>query len=156
MKPALLVSGQRFCGDGVAVRAVACNSPRLSTAVKAILTFGAFLVASCSTVGQKADSRLIGKWETVDQRGIKADYDFLRNGTFTGSVRSGDGLVLSQYTGKWQLRDGAILYQYTSDKKGRIPVGTKDRDKLITIDRDYFVIEAGDGSVRKYVRTGNG
>ena len=39
---------------------------------------------------------------------------------------------------------------------GRIPVGTKDRDKLLRIGRDYFVIEAADGSVRKYVRASNG
>lgn len=99
---------------------------------------------------------MVGKWQTVDQRGIRADYEFLSDGTFSGSVRSDDGFILSQYTGKWQLRGGAILYQYTSDKKGRIPPGTKDRDKVLRIDRDYFVIEAADGSVRKYVRSGNG
>ena len=63
---------------------------------------------------------------------------------------------MSQYTGRWLLRDGAILYQYTSDKMGRIRVGTKDRDKLLRVDPDYFMIEAADGSVRKYVRSGNG
>jgi hypothetical protein len=128
----------------------------LSIAVKTILTFGAFLVASCSTVGQKTETQLVGSWKTIDPRGNTAAYEFLGNGTFSGSVRSDDGSVMSQYTGRWRLRDGAILYKYTGDKKGRIPVGTKDRDKLLKIDRDYFVIEAADGSVRKYVRNGSG
>ena len=128
----------------------------MSIAAKTILTFGAFLVASCSNVGQKAEAKLIGKWQTSDQRGNTANYEFLGNGTFSGSVRSYDGSIISQYTGRWRLRGGAILYQYTSDKKGRIRVGTKDRDKLLRVDPDYFMIEAADGSVRKYVRSGNG
>lgn len=128
----------------------------MSIPVKTILTFGAFLVVSCSTVGQKTEGKLIGRWQTIDRQGNTAAYEFLGNGTFSGSVRSDDGSVLSLYTGKWWLRDGTILYQYTGDKKGRIPAGTKDQDKLLKIDRDSFVIEAGDGSVRRYVRSDSG
>jgi hypothetical protein len=125
-------------------------------AVKTILTFGAFLVASCASVGEKAESKLIGGWHSIDRRGHTAELSFLGNGTFSGSVSGDDGSLISQFTGRWLLRDGAILYHYSSDKTGRIRVGTKDRDKLLKIERDYFVIEAADGSVRKYVRAKSG
>jgi hypothetical protein len=116
------------------------------------LSFGAFLLVSCSTVGEKAESKLIGRWFSSDRSGNTAVYEFRGNGTFNGSVKTGDGLLISEYTGRWQLRDGAIHYQYTGDKMGRIRAGTKDRDKLLKVERDYFVIEAADGSVRRYVR----
>ena len=134
----------------------ACDSAVLSIAVKTILTLGAFLVASCASVGEKTESKLIGRWHSVDQRGHTAELSFLGNGTFSGSVSGDDGSLISQFTGRWLLRDGAILYHYSSDKMGRIRVGTKDRDKLLKIERDYFVIEAADGSVRKYVRAKSG
>jgi hypothetical protein len=125
-------------------------------AIKTVLTFGAFLVASCASVGEKTESKLIGRWHSVDQRGHTAELSFLGNGTFSGSVSGDDGSLISQFTGRWLLRDGAILYHYSSDKMGRIRVGTNDRDKLLRIGRDYFVIEAADGSVRKYVRAKSG
>jgi len=134
----------------------ACDFAALPIAIKAILAFGAFLVASCASVGEKTESKLIGRWHSIDRRGHTAELSFLGNGTFSGSVSGDDGSLISQFKGRWLLRDGVILYQYTSDKTGRIRVGTKDRDKLLRIGRDYFVIEAADGSVRKYVRARNG
>jgi hypothetical protein len=124
----------------------------LSIAAKIILAFGALLVASCATVGDKAETRLIGRWHSSDRFGNTAEYEFREDGTFRGWARSDSGSLMSDYTGKWWLRDNAILYEYTSDKTGRIRPGTKDSDKLLKIDRGYFVIEAADGSVRKYVR----
>lgn len=121
-----------------------------------VLTLAAFLVASCATVGDKTENKLVGKWHSSDRSGNTAVYEFLGNGIFSGSVTTEDGVVMSQYTGKWQFRDAAILYEYTGDKKGRIRPGTKDRDKVLQVERDFFIIQAADGSVRKYVRTGSG
>jgi hypothetical protein len=121
-----------------------------------VLIFGAFLFASCLTIPEKADSKLIGKWRSTDRRGHTAEYEFLANGTFRGSVTDYDGSLLSEFVGRWVFRDRVISYEYTSDKTGRIRAGTKDRDKLLGIGRDHFVIEAADGSVRKYVRVSNG
>lgn len=127
----------------------------MSIALKLILGLGALVMASCSTGGAKTErQKLIGHWRATDERYV-AEYTFLGNGTFSGLVAS-ERSLLSRYTGKWLLRGGSIRYEYTSDKMGRIPAGTKDRDKLLRIGRDYFVIEAADGSVRKYVRVSNG
>jgi hypothetical protein len=128
----------------------------LPTAVKTVLIFGALLFASCSSIAERANSKLIGKWRSTDQRGHTAVYEFLANGTFRGSVTDHDGSLLSEFVGRWVFRDRTISYEYISDKTGRIRAGTKDRDKLLTIDRDHFVIEAADGSIRKYVRVING
>lgn len=118
--------------------------------VKTILLLAAFLASSCSTIGGKAESKLVGRWRWIDSRHT-AEYVFLRNGNFSGYVTRDDTL-LSKFAGRWLLRDGAILYEYTGDKMGHIPPGTRDRDKLRSITHDHFVIEAADGSVRKYVR----
>jgi hypothetical protein len=122
----------------------------LPTNFKLALVLSAFILASCSTIGGKETSNLIGRWRSTDQRHT-AEYAFFPNSTFNGSV-TGDGVLVSQFTGNWSFRDSAILYQYTFDKMGRIPPGTKDRDKVISISRDQFVIEAADGSRRKYIR----
>jgi hypothetical protein len=127
----------------------------LSIALKSILGLGALVMASCSTIGAKEESeKLVGHWRSTDERHV-AEYVFLGNGSFSGFVAA-EGSMLSQFTGKWLLRDGSIRYEYTGDRMGRIPSGTRDRDKLLRIGRDYFVIEAADGSVRKYVRANNG
>ena len=39
---------------------------------------------------------------------------------------------------------------YLSDDLGRIPAGATDRDKLLSVERDSFLIEAADGSRRRY------
>jgi hypothetical protein len=60
--------------------------------------------------------------------------------------------TISDFTGKWSLANGAIFYEYTGDTRGTIPAGTKDRDRLLELAKDYFVIRAADGSQRRYVR----
>ena len=92
----------------------------------------------------------MGKWRYADGPQV-CQYEFHNGGRFTGYVAA-DGAMISSFTGKWSLRDGAILYEYTSDKLGNIAVGTRDRDKLIETAPDYFVIEARDGSRRRYSR----
>jgi hypothetical protein len=93
---------------------------------------------------------LVGRWRSTDRQHA-AEYTFFENGTFKGSV-TGGGALVSKFTGKWSLRAGAILYEYTGDEMKRIPVGTKDSDKLLRIGRDQYVIEAADGTIRTYQR----
>jgi beta-lactamase class A len=126
----------------------------LLTTIKAILLLAAFCTQSCSTVGEKAKNGLVGRWQWADSQHT-AEYVFLENGNFTGYV-TGNGALLSKFTGRWLLRQGVIFYEYTGDKMGRIRAGTRDRDKVRDIAHDYFVIEAADGSVRKYVRVSGG
>ena len=123
-------------------------APLLRTAVALV----ALIVGGCATAGNDAPSKLVGTWRS--QNGAQtAQYVFAGDGTFTGTVAA-NGRVVSDFTGRWSLKEGAILYDYTGDKLGSIPAGTKDRDKLLSIGPDRFMIEAADGSKRQYVRAG--
>ena len=119
--------------------------------VKALLVLLAISVVSCATAGKppRRDA-LIGKWRSANGAQV-GEYRFLPNGTFTGSVTSGGGL-LAKFTGRWALREGAIAYEYLTDATGNIPPGTKDQDKLVAISADRYTIQAADGSRRNYVR----
>jgi hypothetical protein len=118
---------------------------------KVVLTLAALLLAACAT-GGTARTSLIGQWRYADAVQT-CQYVFLADGTFSGFVRS-RGELMSQFSGNWAVRDNAIFYEYTKDKIGRIPAGTRDRDRLINVAADHFVIQAADGSMRKYVRIG--
>ena len=122
----------------------------LTTGLKAVLALTALLLASCATVGNTRETRLVGKWRTTNPRAT-VDYTFGKDGTFSGRVTSA-GAIVANFTGKWSLTADEILYEYISDTAGTIAPGTRDRDKLLTLARDHFVIEARDGSRRKYVR----
>lgn len=60
--------------------------------------------------------------------------------------------MISKFTGRWSVEGNILHYTYVSDALNRIPPGSVDRDKLLSIDRESFVIEAADGSQRKYLR----
>ena len=124
----------------------------MASVLKTVLVLSVLLVASCATVGDTERSHLVGKW-LYTGRTETCQYVFHESGTFSGYVTSG-GSILSRFAGTWSVHNGAIFYEYTNDVLGRIPVGTRDSDKLVTIAKNYFVIEAADGSRRKYVRNG--
>ena len=60
--------------------------------------------------------------------------------------------LISKFTGRWSVDGNNLLYTYTSDALDKIPAGTTDRDKLLSVHEEFFVIEAADGSRRKYLR----
>ena len=112
--------------------------------------FVALFATSCASVSKRPDSKLVGHWR-AGNRSQTADYSFAADGTFSGSVKSG-ATTISKFTGKWALVNGSISYEYISDALGSIPAGTKDRDRLIEVTDGYYIIEAKDGSRRRYVR----
>jgi hypothetical protein len=122
----------------------------LTPDLKAVLALVALLGASCATLERSRESKLVGQWRTTNPRAT-VDYTFVKDGTFSGRVTS-EGTIVANFTGKWSLTADEILYDYISDTVGTIAPGTRDRDKLLTIAADHFVIEARDGSRRKYLR----
>ena len=107
------------------------------------------LMASCAGVGPTSSS-LVGEWRYADR--IQAcRYVFNRDGSFEGDVVYQTELV-SKFKGRWSARDDVLHYRYISDALHKIPAGTTDRDKLLSVQRDYFIIEAANGSRRKYLR----
>jgi hypothetical protein len=118
--------------------------------MKALLLLTLCSLASCAGLQSNSSSSLVGEWRYADR--IKGcHYVFDRNGTFSGDVVY-HGKTISKFTGRWSVDGDTLLYTYTSDALGRIPAGATDRDKLLTVHREFFVIEAANGSKRKYLR----
>jgi len=118
--------------------------------IRTLFAFTFFLLAGCAAAPVVVPSRLVGDWRYAD-RIRSCHYNFRTNGTFAGDVTD-CGKVVSRFTGRWSIEHDAILYRYVSDTLGTIPSGATDRDKLLKIEPDFFVIEAADGSKRRYVR----
>lgn len=75
----------------------------------------------------------------------------MSDGSFTGDVRLRKKLI-SKFNGRWSVRGQTLLYSYVGDELGRIPAGATDRDQLLEIKNDSFVIQAANGDRRRYVR----
>lgn len=107
-------------------------------------------MASCAGLQSISPSRLVGEWRYADKiQGCH--YVFNRDGTFKGEVVYHARLI-SKFTGRWSVEGNALHYTYVSDAFDKIPAGATDRDKLLSVHREFFIIEAADGSQRKYLR----
>lgn len=95
-------------------------------------------------------ARLFGHWR-YSEGGTVAEYTFDPAGTFSGMLRKDDKLVC-EFGGKWTIKDNYVEYEYTSASNGCIQLGTLDRDRLVFVGTDNYVIEGKDGSRRKYSR----
>jgi hypothetical protein len=118
--------------------------------MKAVLALMFCLLASCAGITPMSSSRLVGEWRYTDK--VQAcRYVFKGDGSFEGDVVY-QAKLISKFRGRWSMTDDVLLYTYTSDALRKIPAGATDRDRLLTVQREFFVIEAADGSRRKYVR----
>ena len=108
------------------------------------------MMASCAGAQTSRRDSLIGEWRYAD-RTQSCHYAFKNDGTFTGEVMYRRKLI-SKFRGRWAVTGNALLYTYVSDALGRIPPGAQDRDKLVGIQKNSFLIEAADGSRRRYLR----
>lgn len=110
-----------------------------------------FVLLTCAaSLASPTKDQLIGHWRCTHKQ-LTSEHTFRADGTFTGSVAE-DGKVAWTYAGKWSVVGNILNYEYTESSLERIPVGTIDRDKLIEVTKDYYVIEARDGSRRKCSR----
>ena len=121
-----------------------------SSRMKAVLALTLCLMASCAGLRPRSSSSLVGEWRYADKiQGCH--YVFNQDGSFRGEVVY-HGQLISKFTGRWSVDGDALRYTYVSDALHRIPVGTADRDKLLSVHQEFFIIEAADGSKRKYLR----
>ncbi|HEV2840909.1 MAG TPA: hypothetical protein VGW39_06265 [Chthoniobacterales bacterium] len=118
--------------------------------MKAALALLCCLLASCAALPSRAATGLLGEWRYADKI-QSCRYVFKRDGSFSGDVIHRKKLV-SKFTGRWSVDGHDLLYTYTSDALDKIPAGATDRDKLLSVHEEFFVIEAADGSRRKYLR----
>jgi len=93
---------------------------------------------------------LVGRWRYADSSST-AEYLFAADGKFTGSVAR-EGKTIWSYAGKWSHAGSVLNYTYTKSSADFAPPGTQDQDMLLEVRRAYYVIQARDGSRRKYLR----
>lgn len=118
--------------------------------MKIALVLIACLLASCASLPSDGRNSLLGEWRYADNT-QSCHYHFKRDGSFTGEVRH-RGKLVSKFAGTWDVQGDRLLYTYISDELGRIPAGATDRDKLLSVERDSFLIEAADRNRRRYSR----
>jgi len=120
--------------------------------MKAVVAFISLLsLAACATFDSPSRAgQLVGNWRYTD-RVQSCQYSFKNDGTFTGEVKLRKKLI-SKFKGRWSVRGQTLLYSYMSDVLGRIPAGATDRDQLLEIKQDSFVIQAANSERRRYVR----
>ena len=118
--------------------------------MKIALVLISLVVASCSSLPSGKQDSLVGVWRYADDV-QSCRYHFKKDGTFTGEVHLQKKLV-SKFRGTWAVQAKFLLYRYLGDELGRIPAGTTDRDKLLRVEKQAFLIEAADGSRRRYIR----
>jgi hypothetical protein len=122
---------------------------RLFTKAIAALILGAIL-PGCVTFDRQSRDQFVGEWIYADKM-QSCRYSFRADGSFHGEV-SLNGTTISRFTGRWTMKDEALLYTYLGDTFGRIPVGTTDRDQLLQVHQDWFLIRAANGERRRYRR----
>jgi hypothetical protein len=122
--------------------------------MKNALALIACLLASCASFSNGARNSLVGEWRYADKI-QSCHYSFKKDGSFKGEV-SYQGRLVSRFSGRWGVKGDVLSYKYLSDALGRIPAGAIDHDKLLGVQRDSFLIEAADGSQRRYLRIRQG
>jgi hypothetical protein len=118
--------------------------------MRAALLLLTCLLVSCASLPPQGGDSLVGEWRYADHL-QSCRYHFKKDGQFTGEVRL-QGKLASKFAGTWDVEGDLLLYRYISDELGRIPPGATDRDKLLIVERNAFLIEAADGSRRRYSR----
>jgi hypothetical protein len=116
----------------------------------ALALISLFLIASCVSLERWNRILLVGDWRYADAI-QSCQYSFKGDGSFTGDVKQRAKMV-SKFTGRWTVKGDALLYTYISDAFGRIPAGATDRDRLLEVKRDSFLIQAANGERRRYLR----
>jgi hypothetical protein len=123
--------------------------------MKAILAlFSVLALSSCATIDRQSKSQLVGDWRYSDQN-QSCHYSFRPDGSFSGEVTRRKKLVL-KFTGRWTIEGSALNYVYLTEAFGRIPPETTDRDQLLEVKKDSFLIQAANGDRRRYVRVNYG
>ena len=108
------------------------------------------MVSGCATFDGQSRAPFVGNWIYADKI-QSCRYSFSADGSFHGEVKY-KAATISRFTGRWTVRESALLYTYIDDAFGRIPAGATDRDQILEVSQDSFLIRAANGERRRYRR----
>lgn len=120
--------------------------------MRILLLLPAIVLFACASVATNDKQALVGQWRYADAT-QSCSYLFSSDGNFRAEVAI-RGETVARFTGRWSVDGDALLYEYLTDQRGEVAPGTRDRDKLLRVGKNSFVIRAADGSERRYERTG--
>jgi len=108
------------------------------------------MLAGCASLDRQSRAPFVGDWLYTDQV-QSCRYSFRADGTFHGEVQQKTATI-SRFTGRWTVKGDVLLYTYLSDALGQIPAGAIDRDQILQVTRESFLIRAMNGERRRYRR----
>ena len=117
---------------------------------RAIMVASALFTTSFVLADPTRDDRLIGHWRHVHEDKV-GEIIFNHDGTYSGHVAH-KGAMVWEFAGKWSVEGKMLSYEYTRSSCENIPAGTMDRDRLLELAREYYLIEAADGTRQTYWR----
>ena len=116
------------------------------------ICFLLFIITSTLAFPESHGHRsLIGHWKHVENPKNNSEIVFREDGTFSGSATK-NGAVYRGYEGKLLIRGTSLYYLYTKVSSPYIKPGQRDRDTILEIGSDYFVLQLRDGRTRRYER----
>ncbi|WP_438483374.1 hypothetical protein [Oleiharenicola lentus] len=119
--------------------------PKLSALIFCLLFVCGFGAAPESSIPGPS---LVGAWKhNASTSGKVVVLRFHADGKFDGTIELKDQGSI-RFAGKWEFSAGKIIYAYQK------PNAFQDEDKVITLESDYFIIQALDGAQRRYDRIG--
>jgi hypothetical protein len=121
------------------------------TRSKWVLALTLLLVTSAHAQGGFASTQLIGHWRFADEAGTSCDMRFNKDQTFSGKIVK-DGRLFWEFTGRWVFSGRTLRYEYVTSSLEKVRPGATDKDEIIEIGPNHYVVRAFDGSKRKYVR----
>jgi hypothetical protein len=125
----------------------------LTMMMKPTLLLLVWVLLPWSACADVVSTQLLGHWRYTDAN-RSGDYEFHDDGTYTANIAQ-DGKIVWEGAGKWSLDGNSLTCDLMRSSPERIPIGTKDTDKIVEINKDYYLIEARDGSKHKYTRVPN-
>ncbi len=94
--------------------------------------------------------QLAGRWRTR-QAAYGWDWLLRVDGTFTADI-SEHGVTISRPIGTWSIESDELVSVYSDDEFDLIGRGQRDRDRLLEVTEEYFILTTRQGIRRRYER----
>lgn len=97
-------------------------------------------------------SSLIGSWKHVNSEKEKTiQLNFYTNGKYDGHLKQKKTIAID-FSGTWKIKDSTLYYVYEKSSSNSASKGDTDKDIIIDITNDFFIIQTINGEIKKYNR----
>jgi hypothetical protein len=118
--------------------------------MRRIAELGLWLPSALVKPPDFTSGQLVGSWR-VRQGAYVCDWVLKSDGTFVADVAE-HGITISHVIGGWVIEGTELVSTSTKDEFDLVRPGHQERDVLLVISADYFVLRTRQGIRRKYER----